>query len=310
MLRGVCVLCLVLVPLSLASCSTDPTAPVAGLTARDPDTAPAAAIDRFSGTAGHLFVRTATNGLPGPDQPINFDRAPFITQGLGSTGQVLRYYNFDVMPEAPVPIFVFFRAGESMPMAGQLNVIDAIPGDPGYNDFWQVVRVTVPLTYVANTVTSLAEIVAGGFVTQAMPVIVNCPVVPRGSTAALGGGVGGLMRGWFRNQVVHYFEFNERALSPTSAGLVPQSPLFVTFNINPPQSGGGPPSGFRTETGTLQTHNVAATVPSDAAYSPLWGVNVYDNTAFASVSNLSSAQMASSLGTGVALVNCPVVGIP
>lgn len=310
MLRALCLLGLAMVSLSLTSCSNNPTAPVAGPTPLNPDTAPVVAIDRFSGTAGHLFVRTATNGLPGPDQPINFDRAPFITQGLGPAGQVLRYYNFDEMPEAPVPIFVFFREGESVPMAGQLNVIDLIPGDPGYSDFWQVVRVSVPLTYVANTVTSLSGILGAGFVTQAMPVIVNCPVVPRGSTAALGGGVGGLVRGWFRNQVVFYFDFNERALSPTSAGLVPQSPLFVTFNINPPQPGGGPPSGFRTEPGTLQTHNVAATVPSDAAYSPLWGVNVYDTAAFAGVSNLSSAQMAPSLGTGVALVNCPVVSIP
>jgi hypothetical protein len=69
----------------------------------------------------------------------------------------------------------------------------------------------------------------------------------------------------------------------------------------------GPASGFKTETGTVQTHNVLATVPSDAGYSPLWSVVVLNNSAFATVNNLSTATAAQVLNPGAAIVNCPTV---
>ncbi len=122
----------------------------------DPATARRASVDRFSEKAGKLFVRNGANGLPGANEPIDFDRSPFITQGLGPKGVGVRYYNFDVQGTTPAPIYVLFREGESKPVAGQLNIVDVIPGDEGYNDFWRVTKVTVPKNYVANTVTSVS----------------------------------------------------------------------------------------------------------------------------------------------------------
>ena len=58
---------------------------------------------------------------------------------------------------------------------------------------------------------------------------------------------------------------------------------------------------------TGRTHNVIGTTPENESYSPLWSVNIYDNQAFASVKDFESAANASSLGYGVATVNCPVV---
>ena len=78
MLRSRRLLRLLLVPLALAACSDDP----AGPTPRNPDTAPVAAIDRFGATVGNLFVRSASNGLPGANQPVNFDH------GLAMAGTV------------------------------------------------------------------------------------------------------------------------------------------------------------------------------------------------------------------------------
>lgn len=293
---------------ALAACSDDASGP---RPPRDPNTAPRASVDRFSASAGNLFVRSSSNGLPAANAPIDFDQGPFITHGFGPNGERVSYYNFDVQPVAPAPIFVLFRQGETTPVAGQLNIIDVIPGEQGYNDFWQVVRVTVPADYVANTATSLEDLVAAGYAMQETEIIVNCPVAPEGSTAdlRLGGGSAGLIRGWYKDQVVFYFAFDERALQTTAQGEVPLSPIYVTFNINPDQPGGGPPSGFKTEQGTAQTHNVVATLPSNAAYSPLWAVNVYDNGAFDSVSDLATAQAAPLLAPGAALVNCPVVRI-
>jgi hypothetical protein len=171
-----------------------------------------------------------------------------------------------------------------------------------------VVRVVVPDGYVANSVSSFGEIQQAGYLMEPTTTNVNCPIVPEGSTAVLGGGADGLVRGWFQGELVYYFNFGEAPLATTAAGDVPTSPIFVTFNINPDQPGGGPPSGFRTEQGTAQTHNVLATLPGEAGYSPLWEVFPYDNAAFAGVMDLMTAAAAPNFGLA-ALVNCPIVSV-
>lgn len=293
-----------------AACSDDDPAGPRFPTPKDPETAPRVAIDRFSATAGHLFTRAADDMLPAPNAPIDMDTGPFITHGLGPAGEDITYYNFDVQPTAPAPIFVLYRTGESNPVAGQLNIVDVIPGSPTYNDFWQVMKVTVPANYVANSVTSVDEIRELGLPVEPTTKIVNCPIVPQGSVARLNlGPSNALTRGWYRGQVVFYFTFDEAPIATTTNGSVPVAPIYVTFTTNPGQPGGGPPSGFKTETGTLQTHNVAFALPSQPGYSPLWAVQVYDNTAFDDVNDLGSAAEAPSLGFA-GNVNCPIVDVP
>src|SRR5215470_4110052 len=92
-------------------------------------------IDRFSAAAGTLQVRTAANGLPGPGQPVDFDRAPFITQSWGPAGEVIRYYNFDVQPTSPARMYVFYVGEQEL--TTQHHVVDVIPGQPGYSDFFR-----------------------------------------------------------------------------------------------------------------------------------------------------------------------------
>ncbi len=272
----------------------------------DPATAPKASVDRFSKAAGHLQLRTASNHLPAPNAPVNFDEGPFITRGLGPHGEHVTYYNFDVQPLEPAPQYVLYRKTESTPVAGQLPIIEALPGDPGYNDFHVLVRVTVPANYAANSVTSAAALRAAGYPMEKTTSIVNSPVVPEGSTARLKlmGPPEAPGTAWFNDKTVRYFTFPGRPLTGT---VVPVSPIFVTFNTNPGAPGGGPASGFKTEKGTLQTHNVLATLPADAGYSPLWQVSVYDNAAFARVHDLATLRQAKVLAANVANVNCPVV---
>jgi len=309
-------LLMLFIGLTIMSCEKDEetkdmmTTPTAE-TPLDPITAPKQSIDRFSAAAGTLMIRDAVNGLPEANAPINFDQVPFITKGFGPSGELVEYYNFDVMPLESAPIYVLFKSGESMPVAGQLNIVDVIPGNATYNDFWHVVKVTVPSDYVANTVTSASEIVAKGYTTESTPMIVNCPIVPFGSTATkrVGGGDNGLVAGWCNDKVVYYFTFSEAEISATSNGQVPVSPIYVTFNINPNLPNGGPASGFMTEMGNDQTHNVVFTIPSDADYSPLWSVSVYDNADFNSVMCSMSAGNASVLGANVMTVNCPVASV-
>jgi len=275
----------------------------------DPDTAMHASIDRFSMDAGTLFIRDGSNSLPGPNEPINFDQVPFITQGLGPNGEFISYYNFDVMPTEPAPIYVLFRDGEQNPVPDQLNIVGVIPGDPGYNDLWRVNFVTVPQNYVANTITKVSEILAGSYPIEQTDILVNCPIVPDSSTATLRYNTSedpGLTRGWYDTKVVFYFNFSEKSLMVDGSGMVPLSPIYVSFNINPGEPGGGPPSGFMTDS-TGRTHNVTATLPEDNDYSPLWSVNIYDNSDFDMVHDLPSAMLANILVMGAANVNCPVV---
>jgi hypothetical protein len=281
-----------------------------GMEPTDPAEAERVAVDRFSDEAGTLMKRSANPDLPGPDEPIDFDRKPFWHRGLGPDGGVVQYYNFDVQALEPAPIYVLTREGEDGPVDGQLNVVGVTPGDEGYNDFWQVHMVTVPAGYEANAITSVDAIEAGDYPVTATDALVNCPVVPEGSTAEKRAGDAGtgLTEGWYDGKVVSYFRFAEASLSLTN-DLVPLAPIYVTFNTNPGNEGGGPPSGFVTEDGSPQNHNVVASLPGDDAYSPLWLVNVYDNADFDSVSDLASAKDASVLATGVANVNCPLVAV-
>jgi hypothetical protein len=143
--------------------------------------------------------------------------------------------------------------------------------------------------------------------------LVNCPVVPAGSTAALRytSESSALQRGWYRDQVVNYFSFDEHALTTATGGAVPTAPILVAFNIDPDASNpaSGPPSGFVTETGTMQTHNVISVLPTDPYYSPLWVVSAYKSASFPAVSNWTTASQAPVAGANLADVNCPVVAV-
>jgi hypothetical protein len=273
---------------------------------KDINTATKVSVDRFSATAAHLMVRTATNGLPAANAAISFDNQPFITTGLDRTGAVVMYYNFNVQTTTPDDIYVFFKNGATTPVSGQNNIIPTIPGDAGYNDFWVVNKVMVPDNYVANSLTSEAEVLASGYTIAKTTSIVNCPVVPFGSTALksfTAGTASTLTMGWYKGQAVAYFNFGEKSITATASGMVPVSPIYVMFNDN----AAGPSSGFKTEMhNQSQTHNVLATLPADAGYSPLWNVQVLDNVHFDGVSNLATATSYTSMPAG-ATVNCPVV---
>ena len=281
------------------------------LTPLDPDQAPVAAVDRFSDKAAHLQLRTPDNRLPGPNEPVDFDTGPFITQGLSpTTGKPVRYYNFDVQGTAPAPVYVLYREGEDKPVEGQLDIIDTLPGEKGYNDFRQVWKVSVPKNYVANSITDAGTLRDAGYQMQQTDTLRNMPVVPDKSKASmrLNGTSAELHRAWYGGEVAKFFSFDEAPLA-AAGGNVPLSPIYVTFNVNPGAPNGGPGSGFRTEPDSQQTHNVPFTLPGDPGYSPLWLVAVYDNADFPSVRDQATALKAKVLAPGAATVNCPIVFI-
>jgi hypothetical protein len=285
---------------------------VSGGTARaqpkDPDHAPIAAVDRFSDKAGILLKRSADKRLPGPNEPIDFDTPPLNTLGLTPKGEAVLYYHLDVQSTTPAPVYILYREGEDKPVPGQLDIIDTVPGEKGYNDFRQVWKVWVPKDYVANTITDAATLLRAGYKTEKTDKLLNMTVVPDKSRARVrfNGGNPELQTAWYQNQVAKYFLFDEAPLS-VSGGEVPVSPIYDGFTVNPGEPNGG--EEFHTEPNSNQTHNVLATAPGDKDYSPLWLRVVYDSAAWASVHNLDTALNAKVVPADVLLINCPVVSI-
>ena len=264
-------------------------------------------IDRFSDAAGHLMKRSKNPALPGPGKPIDFDRPPFLVQAFGPDGSIVRYYHFDVQPAEPATLYRLTRPDLREPIPDQLDIVDAVPGAEGYSDFWRIAWVEVPQAYVANSITSAAQIKLSGFSVIEEPRVIDCPVVPPGSTAREANGVPGAKptKLWYRGAKLDCLQFGEPLAM--EGGGVPTSPIYVTFTRNPDAPDGGPASGFRTEeTAPRQTHNVVMSLPGDLDYSPLWDVHIYDQAAFDSVRDGATARAAKQLTRGP-LVNCPVV---
>jgi hypothetical protein len=275
---------------------------------KDPDQAPIATVDRFSDAAGTLLKRSADNHLPGPNEPINFDTPPFNVWGLSPAGEPALYYHLDVKSTTPVPVYILYREGEDMPVQEQLDIIDTLPGEQGYNDFRQVWKVWVPKDYVANTITDASMLQQAGYKIEKTDKLLNMAVVPDKSRARVrfNGGHPELQRAWYRGEVAKFFLFDEAPLS-VSWDSVPVSPIYDGFTINPGQPGGE--KEFCTDPNSTQTHNVVATMPGDKAYSPLWLRVVYDSAACASVHNLETALQAKKVAANVLFINCPMVSV-
>jgi hypothetical protein len=104
-------------------------------------------------------------------------------------GRQTYYYDFgtnsqvgaDDQTVVPAPIYVlvtgFNADGSPQVVEGQRNIIDVIPGDAGYSAFWQVNLVTVPADYVANTITSVDQVLSSGYEIVTSDMVVNCPVL-------------------------------------------------------------------------------------------------------------------------------------
>ena len=276
----------------------------------DPDQAPIAAVDRFSDKAAHLQLRTADNHLPGPNEPVDFDTGPFITQGLSpSTGKPVRYYNFDVQGTTPAPVYVLYREGEDKPVAGQLDIIDTLPGEKGYNDFRQVWKVTVPKDYVANTITDAATLLDAGYKMEQTGTLRNMPVVPDKSIAR------DALKRRKRRTATRLVSRPGREILQLRRGAVgrgrSQCPAVADLRDLQRQSrrnrtAGPVPVSAPSPTPSRPTTS-RSRCPAIRAIRRCGWCAVYDNADFPSVHDRATALKAKVLAPGAATVNCPIV---
>jgi len=117
--------------------------------------------------------------------------------GFSPAGEPTLYYHLDVQSTTPAPVYILYRDGEDRPVQNQLDVIDTLPGEQGYNDFQQVWKVWAPKDYVANTITDASMLQQAGYkmektacvsvhnletalkakVVPAKVLLINCPIV-------------------------------------------------------------------------------------------------------------------------------------
>src|SRR5213083_3712793 len=176
--------------------------------------------------AGYVLGRPAPTSMPGAVNNLARTSAiPRVDGWFRNTS--VSYLDFGPQANVALPILVFFQASSpSSPVAGQRNIIDTIPGQPGYNDFWRVYKVLAPNGYVANSIRSLADAVASGYTIEATNIVVNCPVVNPNATIA--GSSATPVTGWYRNRDVFYFDEGTR--SPTAGSVVQDAPIYAFFH--------------------------------------------------------------------------------
>jgi hypothetical protein len=246
--------------------------------------------------AGYLLTRPAPSAPAAVDnltRPSTFPRV----DGWYKNGD-LTYLDYGLSTNVSEPILVFFQAADpNTAVVGQRNIIDTIPGQPGYSDFWRVHKVLVPTSYVANTIRSFEQAVASGYTIQATDTIVNCPVVNPNATTP--GTSATKTTGWYRGRDVFYFDHGPG--SPGLGFIVQSAPLYAFFYSN--------------GTSVPGQRNVVDVKPGDPGYSDLWHVtkvvvqDAYVVNSLRSASDIMTAATSNqvSLQPTNMFVNCPVV---
>ena len=247
--------------------------------------------------AGYYLGRPASVSPPGPVNDLaRVSTIPRVDGWFRNAS--VSYLDYGPQSNVALPILVFFQAASpSTPVAGQKNIIDTIPGQPGYSDFWRVYKVLAPTGYVANSIRSLADAVASGYTIEATDLIVNCPVV--NPNATIQGSSTSPVSGWYRNREVSYFD--EGTNSPGDGSVVRDVPIYAFFHAD--------------GTAVAGQKNVIDALPGDANYSDLWRVvkvvvgatyvanSLKDARSILEASNADQV----TLETTEIYVNCPVV---
>jgi len=213
------------------------------------------------------------------------------------------YYDFGMnsptsgaaVSAAPIWAFITGMNADGTPafVEGQHNVVDVVPGDPGYSDLWEVMLVTVPDGFEPDSIKSREEVESSGYEIMPAGIFVNCPIVPAGTTFENGEE---LVQGWNKGEAVFYPDFgpNQPAAIPIWA--------FITG-----MDSAGNPQFLEGQ------NNIIDSLPGDPGYSAFWLVNLVTvDDAYEPNSIKSAADVIASgfeVTTTDLVVNCPVVSV-
>jgi hypothetical protein len=236
--------------------------------------APLLFVDRFSDTAATRLRRDRVRGLPGPNEPIHLDAAPFLLELTGPGGRKARCYDLDLRPARPARFYVFYDAQGNYILT-QFPIVDVAPGDPGYTDVWDLWKVTVPSSYRADNslrdMQTLERLLAdkeSGYTAQRTGALLNGPVVPEGSSAAMKAdrrdGAAALRYVWYRGKRAPYLYFEQTLRIAGELAQVASMTVAAAAGAGKDAAPADPiaAAGARA----------VSTLPGDPGYSPLWRV--------------------------------------
>jgi hypothetical protein len=233
------------------------------------------------------------------DEPRHFALVDGWYRDLG-----VRYYDFgtntpltsgNAILSAPIYAFITGFDDEGAPqfVEGQHNIVDVLPGEEGYSDLWEVMLVTVPEDYTADTIRSAEDVAASGFEIVVPGLFVNCPIVPEGSTLETGLE---LTQGWYRDEAVFYPDYG---FNPPVA--IPIWPFITGFDD------AGAPQFVEGQ------QNIIDSVPGDDGYSAFWRVNLVTVPEGYEANSIRSAEDVLASGFEITetdiVVNCPVTDV-
>ncbi len=183
---------------------------------------------------------------------------------------------------SPVPnnayVFVY---DDGKTVRGQFPVVDVLPTEASYSDFWRIFEVTVPRGYPVNSIKSLATLdrarSAGLVSVQDTGLIENAPVVARGVKTQVVNGLPELQQGWYRGSTVTLAVF-ETDLRPNGLGQVSPIPIWLiqrAADHEPLLEIVRTVDQDLNRDGDLYDSNdLIDLFPGDPGYSPLWAVAV------------------------------------
>jgi hypothetical protein len=204
-------------------------------------------------------------------------------------GKTISYFDFGPIKLKPgnkiAPIWAITNGA-----SGQRNIIDTVPGQPGYSQLWQLNMVNFKSGVTPYLLKSKAEVdsaVQKGDVTiQKTATVVNCPVLGFGQKR---------VAGFSNGKLIHYYDLGPVKVAPGNQ----VTPLYAPTNGVPGQ------------------HNITLkpVLPGQTDYPPLWGIVMVTwkagahKTLLKSAAQVKKAQAAGELTLKKTslVVNCPVV---
>lgn len=204
-------------------------------------------------------------------------------------GRTIRYFDFGPIKLRPgnavAPIWSVTNG-----VAGQHNVVDVVPGSPGYTPLWRVVEVTWAQGATKRLLKSAADVrraeAAGDVTLETTSTVVNCPVLGFGQKR---------ISGFSAGHTIRYYDLGPVKVAPGNEVV----PLYAVAN------------------GVAGQHNVAGDTIAvgQTEYPPLWGIFEVTwksgarkrvLTSFAAIQKAQAAGEVTIARTPL-VVNCPIV---
>lgn len=164
-------------------------------------------------------------------------------QSAFAHGERVWYWDFGPASSTPIPLYLLVQAsdegameterGRFNPVPGHYPIFDAVPGDPGYSPWWQIVLWPVTEAYGGEVIASfdaMDEAFRQGLVETplTLPAAINCPVVLDEARLELEPGVASSAKSpgtaYYKGKRVYYFSFTT---APVVDARVSTPPMYT-----------------------------------------------------------------------------------